>query len=549
MNAETGETVWEGPVGEVWPADKDEHFQAKRNHQLTDVLPLDFSKFQKEGRWRVRVPGIGVSEEFAIDRNAWSDAFRVSMMGFLHHRVSLPLGPPLTDFKRPRNFHPEDGMKIFQIDNTTLDGESDAVHEAISRMMDSGEQWPTTPEAWGGYHDAGDWDRRSKHLSATLLHLELMELFPSYFESVKLNVPESEAGNKLPDVLDEALWNLDFYRRLQTSDGGVRGGVESTEHPRPAELSWQETLVVGCFAPDAVTSHRYAAAAARASRLLEKYDKSLAATYRDSASKALSWAESHRAKPTIKGNSQDDPEARALAAVEMYRLTGDPRFHEVFKEVTVLGKDGNVNAQQDATFAYALLPSEMADPALKKAAVEKFRNLAETGLQFAEGNAFGLTTDAPGVPVIGYVGYFSVPGMISQSMCRAHHLLGEEKHLAGAVRAANFSTGANPDNLSYTTGIGKRQPRAPLHIDSRRSGQPAPSGITVYGPCDPRESLPFTNWAHKYFIGPHMVPDSRQWPTSESYVDIFVWPAVNEYTVHQTLGPTSYHWGYLAARP
>ena len=31
-------------------------------------------------------------------------------------------------------------------------------------------------------------------------------------------------------------------------------------------------------------------------------------------------------------------------------------------------------------------------------------------------------------------------------------------------------------------------------------------------------------------------------------MDLGNWPPTNEYTVHQTLGPTSFYWGYLAAR-
>lgn len=38
------------------------------------------------------------------------------------------------------------------------------------------------------------------------------------------------------------------------------------------------------------------------------------------------------------------------------------------------------------------------------------------------------------------------------------------------------------------------------------------------------------------------------WPAAEFYVDVYKWPVMNEYTVHQTFGPTGYRWGYLAAR-
>jgi endoglucanase len=34
------------------------------------------------------------------------------------------------------------------------------------------------PNAWGGYFDAGDWNRRIQHLDATNLLFELAEMFP-----------------------------------------------------------------------------------------------------------------------------------------------------------------------------------------------------------------------------------------------------------------------------------------------------------------------------------------------------------------------------------
>ena len=53
---------------------------------------------------------------------------------------------------------------------------------------------------------------------------------------------------------------------------------------------------------------------------------------------------------------------------------------------------------------------------------------------------------------------------------------------------------------------------------------------------------------HTWFLSRQMTPDSRAWPAQEGYVDAYMWPSMNEYTVHQTIAPTAYTWGYLAAR-
>jgi endoglucanase len=49
-------------------------------------------------------------------------------------------------------------------------------------------------------------------------------------------------------------------------------------------------------------------------------------------------------------------------------------------------------------------------------------------------------------------------------------------------------------------------------------------------------------------LGKNIVPAAEEWPASEFHIDVSGWPEMSEYTVHQTIGPTSYYWGYLAAR-
>jgi endoglucanase len=86
-----------------------------------------------------------------------------------------------------------------------------------------------------------------------------------------------------------------------------------------------------------------------------------------------------------------------------------------------------------------------------------------------------------------------------------------------------------------------------LHIDSWVTGQPAPVGITVYGVSDPAENYGHDSWAYIWFLN-KMVPAARTWPAHESYWDIYTVPSSNEYTIHQTIIPTAYYWGFLAAR-
>ena len=66
--------------------------------------------------------------------------------------------------------------------------------------------------AYGGYHDAGDADRRTYHMDVTATLLTTYEAFPKLFTDEQFNIPDKfdekynilGKGNGIPDILDEA---------------------------------------------------------------------------------------------------------------------------------------------------------------------------------------------------------------------------------------------------------------------------------------------------------------------------------------------------------
>jgi hypothetical protein len=127
----------------------------------------------------------------------------------------------------------------------------------------------------------------------------------------------------------------------------------------------------------------------------------------------------------------------------------------------------------------------------------------------------------------------------------AHYLTDDPKYLRGAVAITQYTAGANPMNATMTTGLGHDYPRAPLHVDSRTVGCRAPRGITIYRPHDPAKA---PGWVKTWVLGPNMTPPADDWPASELHIDVSGRPEMSEYTVHQSIGPSGYYWGYLAAR-
>jgi endoglucanase len=560
IDDKTNERVFKGKAVMQWKGDVPEGIGTKTNHNATDVIRLDFSSFSTPGRYRVCVEGIGCGYPFNIDEvNTWKHAFEIAMKGHFNHRSGIPMLPPYTDFVRPRSFHPMDGVKVYQSTSSLLncgDGlNALGTDKSNFGNLVAGKTDVLVPEAWGGTMDAGDWDRMILHLLAPRFYLELVELNPEYFKNLCLYIPES--GNGLPDIVNESIYALDIYRRMQLPDGGIRGGVESSEHPVEGSTSWQEEQTVLAYAPDHWSSYIYAGVAARAAYVLKMLGKvETARIWESSAVKAMEWAEVEYqkwmagpdyAKVTARAK-RAVPVERNLAAVELYRLTKDKRWHQVYlstlNQVSMHLLIQNVEADPTvAAFVYARLDKSLVDRKVQQSITDTLMAEADRLVKLSENNAFGITIWTPGRALAKCS--YTIPS--SPALVRAHYLSGNSRYLKTILRSSLFSAGANPMNLCMTTGLGENYVQNALHEDSRHTGQPAPIGITVFGPSELSNSAR-PGSAVEIRLSEECTPAVSKWPSAESYFDVFWFITQNEYVIRFPIGPTAYIWGYLASR-
>jgi endoglucanase len=551
INDKTNEKVFSGKAVMQWEGDLPEGIGTKTNHVGADLLRLDFSSFSTPGRYRICVNGIGCGYPFEIDPvSTWKHAFEIAMKGLFVLRNGIPMGPPFTDFVRPRVFHPDDGVKVYQSTCTLLNSGNGLNALGTDKNnfgnLVAGKTDKLEPEAWGAYMDAGDWDRRIQHLLTQRLQFELVEMNQEYFKDLCLFIPES--GNDLPDIVDEALFGIDMYRRLQTKEGGIRGGVESSEHPIEGSTSWQESQTVLVYAPDHWSSYIYAGVAARAAHVLKMIGKpDEAKKWETSAIKAMEWAEveyqrwmsgpdylkvTQRAKNAI-------PPERNLAAVELYRLTTNKKWHDVYLSTVKA-------TRSDASFIYARLDKTLVDRKARQAAVDSLIAEANRIVRLSENNAFGITNGSAGRAMGGYQSAYTIPA--SPVLVRAHYLTGDQKYLKTILRSGLYMAGANPLNMCMTTGLGSNPVRNALHEDTKHSGQPCPIGITVFGPCELQASDARAGGDLERRLNSTSYPAVATWPAAEAYFDVFWFVSQNEYVVNNPMGPTEYIWGYLASR-
>ncbi len=578
------------------------------NHAKNYTYALDFTSWgggtAPNGTYRVYVPGIGTSYPFEVRPQLWQDAFLVSMAGLYHHWSGVEIDASLFGYGHPPAHLPSQGQTVFATTFPfTLTGES-PMRGPLPFSVAAEPQWLTSdpvPEAWGGYMDAGDWDRRTQHLQLSWDLLTLYELFPDYFGNLNWGIPSVSqtvphpaytAAGDLPDLLDEVLFNADLYRRMQILEGGsdplasdpyywgaCRGGIEHTEVNNSP--SWLMESVNFAFHPDANSTYRYAALAAKIALVFREDYPEISDLYLQSALKAWTWAEGQWAGDWLvnewalveielvnQGKTSEEISsdfetmqgrlrgARAWAATELLRTTGRAEFDQAMLESTNLRTDKAAASFQGGTdlraaWTLAHSTANSSNPFVKGSAAEVVgtadpQSTERSFLTAGAGNPnWGNNVNPQSDWIEKLWAHFDMTARGNGTQAERDALL------ASSVRSVSYVLGANPQNISYTIGIGFDNPMDPLHQDSRFSGVPAPVGITAYGATTPNIKYFFVNGGG----GPldesdpekAIYPDWDLWPTYESFHNIHLHIITNEYTVQQTITGNGFNWGYLAA--
>ncbi|HEX2842499.1 glycoside hydrolase family 9 protein [Hyphomicrobium sp.] len=581
-------TSWSrNELGVVGPA-------VSSNRAGTYVFELNFGNWtpDKSGTYRIHINGLGVSDKFPVTDDVWLRAAQTAFAGLYNHRSGIALDGRF-GYTRPAAFRAGGDTKIFS-SKLPLIFTSNFPEGPIPFTVGAETNWigaVSTDEdrLWGGYMDAGDWDRRIQHLEVSYGLMDLFEYGGEAARTARLSIPKSHEVldpalylelDDAPDLIHEIAWGLDFFRRLQLPNGQVRGGIESAEHPRANEPSYLESLRVYAYAPDHISSFRYAAAAAKFSVILSALRKpSLAELYKASALKAWAAAEqgyqnpdgfySEAIKTALETKALDAAawdrlrstlqkiahEHRAGAAGALYRLTGDKTYAVVFETAW---KEHLPLFSHAADGAWEYLHAATADPTLRNAVRRAFEAQAREFLRPLQ-QATYPTLKHPQSPA-GW-GQGLVPDSnVLQTLMRAHILSGNPAIVQAMQMNSGVILGANQNGLSFTTGLGVRNVRHPLHEDHRAMGVAAPIGITIYG------WAPQAMTSYDWVFGPHVsapLPDSGRRENSVEpnrftlpyYEYLIEHPGVimqQEYTINQSIGPTATMWLYLhsqSARP
>lgn len=463
--------------------------EKKSSYSTTLTRTADFSSLTQKGIYVVLVGGVGHSYVFDISDDANKQAAVSTIKGYYYQRASMPLEEKYAGKWHRSVGHPDDVVYIHP--------------SATSKERPEG----TIISTPGGWYDAGDYNKYIVNSGISMgTILSAYEDFPDYFKKINTNIPEST--NAVPDVLDEAIYNLRWMLTMQDpNDGGV--------YNKCTNATFDSMIMPGITkAPRYVVQKGtaatldFAAVAAQAGRILSKYKKELpglADSCIKAARKAWAWAlinpaleynqgtMNQKFKPAVVTGGYGDRNFNDewfWSASELYLTTKDNTFYEVVKQHM---KD-NVNLPGWGSVGmmgyYSFLRLNKDLPAAVKDSVVKMKDkiisIANGYLEKVSANAFATVM---GQSARDYNwGGNAVAGNQGMLLVKAYLLSGDKKYVDYAVTNLDYLLGRNATGYCFVTGLGSKSPMFPHHRQSTGDGvvDPVP-GLLVGGPNAARQ--------------------------------------------------------------
>jgi endoglucanase len=172
----------------------------------------DFSAYNTPGQYRIKVAG-RLSYPFIIDQDVYLPVLKMAARWLYLQRSGTAKDDPITGIRHS------------------------ADHTTPAILFDgNGIDPDQTFDVSGGWWDAGDYGRYVPSATTTLMLLFYAYHFnPDMFQDSQFNIPES--GNGIPDLLNEARWELKWLLKMQRNDGAVFHKVTTSgyAHTPPAE--------------------------------------------------------------------------------------------------------------------------------------------------------------------------------------------------------------------------------------------------------------------------------------------------------------------------
>ncbi|MEV0634904.1 glycoside hydrolase family 9 protein [Streptomyces sp. NPDC050619] len=492
-----------------------------------NVHSIDFGAYKKQGKDFTLVVDGETSRPFDIGTSAY-DKLRLDAAKYYYTQRS---GIEIRDDLRPGYARPAGHVDV-------------APNQGDSNVPCQPGVCDYTLDVTGGWYDAGDhgkyvvnggistWELLSTHERS----LSARTGQPAKLGDGTLAIPES--GNKVPDILDEARWELEFLLKMQVPDGQPLAGMA---HHKMHDEQWTGLPLLPSDDPQKRELHppstqatlNLAATAAQAARLYQPYDKAFAAKALAAAREAWTAALAHPemyADPDdgIGGGSYADSDASDefyWAAAELYLSTGEKEFadHVVGSPVHTADIFGPLGYDWARTAAAARLdlatvPSKLPGRDQVRQSVVKG---ADRYLTTLKAHPYGM----PYAPADNQYDWGSSHQILHNAVviATAYDITGGSKYRDGAVQSMDYMFGRNALNMSYVTGYGEvnsHNQHSRWYARQLDPKLPAPPDGTLAGGPNSAIQDPYAQSKLQGCVGQFCyIDDIQSWSTNEHTIN------------------------------
>lgn len=314
-----------------------------------NVHTIDFSSFRSTGQELTLEAGRESSYPFSVSRSLYGDVFRDALHWFYYQRSGIAIDGFLAgpEYARPAGhvqILPNLGDKIVPCQPNN------------ASELSYGSRWTSdyTLDVSRGWYDAGDHGKYVVNGG-----ISTAQLLQTYERSLHAGdnraslrdgtIPIPERRNGVPDILDEARWELEFLLKMQVPKGsrqlinGTLVDVSGMAHHKIHDNEWtgipldpaDDPKKRELHRPSTAASLNLAATAAMAARLYRPFDDRFAKKCLTAAQTAYAAA---RRNPSViapdsdgsyGGGAYGDPDVSDefyWAAAELYLTTSDKKY-------------------------------------------------------------------------------------------------------------------------------------------------------------------------------------------------------------------------------
>ncbi|NLO01825.1 MAG: hypothetical protein GX126_05825, partial [Bacteroidales bacterium] len=480
------------------------------------VYRIDLAQVPEGGPYKIAVKGYGCSYPFGVGGEFIKRSAYITFRGQFYQRCGCPIDKP--DIRKH-------ACHTIVYDTDGPIGEANIVVKGTEPAF----------RCYGGYHDAGDADRRAYHISNPMVNMMIYEAFPKLFYDGQFDIPgefDDEYNivsklNNIPDIIDEAVWGTLIWEYLQNEDGSIHFGTETKGYPEPfaAPLD-QDAKKYGTVRIDNRATCPAAGLFLHLARLIKPYKPEKAEELLQRAEKAFAFSSAEMA----------DPE-KLYYYIQKYLLTKDANAHQKVKEIYRIA--GNLKDNMFGTLGYSLNDKNFDNPAyIFSYIIEKdvptdpeivsffrtaLRDAAEVNIAELRSHAFPVGNN----PHKGGWGHNVRQNHYATAPMLMWSLTGEQKYIDAASELLDYKMGLNPIGISYVTHLGFHQVHNPHDRESAYTaslGLGPKAGITVFGPG-------VTGWSTSIPV----IPQISELPKERQYVDDIDIISFNEFTIFETL--------------